>query len=155
MKNQVNRYPFIVKLLILLQFLLGLGALGGGGFLMLGPDGHLLQMPLSMLKDTPFTSFLLPGALLFIFVGIYPIIVAYGLWKQPHWHGLNALNPFKSFHWSWAGSLLTGTIVIVWILVQVLLIRSAVFIHYLYVGWGIILILITLSSNVRQYSRNK
>ena len=154
MQNHGNR-PFTVWMLILLQVLLGLGALAGGGAFLLAPDGHLIQMPLSNLKDTPFSDFLIPGVLLFTFVGIYPVAVAYGLWRRPGWRWPDILNPFKGNHWSWAGSLAAGMIVIIWITVQMLLLRSVAFLHVLYFGWGVLLLLITLLPNVRQYYRLK
>jgi hypothetical protein len=54
MKNNPDSRPFSVLVLILLQFLLGLGAIGGGGALLLAPDGRILQMPIWILKSSPF-----------------------------------------------------------------------------------------------------
>jgi hypothetical protein len=56
-----------------LETIIGVGAIFGGGLLILGPDGHLLGMPTKMLAGTPFDSFLLPGILLFSFVGVVPL----------------------------------------------------------------------------------
>lgn len=42
MKEKAGSRPLVLWVLILLQFLLGLGALAGGGVLILGPDGHLI-----------------------------------------------------------------------------------------------------------------
>ena len=65
MKVDTTKRSMTVRNLIILQFLLGLGAAISGGLLILGPDGHLMQMPLLMLRTTPFSTFLLPGILLF------------------------------------------------------------------------------------------
>jgi hypothetical protein len=59
-----------------LEIVLGLGALAGGGLLVAAPDGHLLGMPATTLAGTPFTSFLVPGALLFAFNGVLPMVAA-------------------------------------------------------------------------------
>jgi hypothetical protein len=142
-------------LLIVLQVLLGLGALAGGGAFILAPDGHLIQMPLSNLKDSPFRDFLIPGVLLFTFVGIFPLGVAYSLWRLPARRWPDALNPFKDLHWSWAGSLAAGAIIIIWITVQVLLIRAVAFLHILYWAWGVLLLVLTLLPSVREYCRGK
>jgi len=151
MKNNTNTRPFTVWLLIILQILLGLGALGGGGTLILAPDGRLMQMPVSLLKDTPFTDYLIPGALLFTFVGLYPMAAAYSLWKRPVWRWPDMLNPFKRIHWAWAGSLAAGAAVIVWITVQVLLIGYGSFLQPFYLGWGIVIIGVTLLPDTRRY----
>ena len=88
-----------------LQAFLGLNGLLGGGAFLLAPDGHLLQMPFSHLKNTPFSSFLIPGLLLFLFLGVYPIAVAYSLWRRPAWRWPDALNPFKQLHYRHGGRL--------------------------------------------------
>ncbi len=63
MNNDTPQRSLIVWVLIILHFLLGLGAAISGGFLILAPDGHLMQMPLDMLGNTPFSDFLFPGNL--------------------------------------------------------------------------------------------
>jgi hypothetical protein len=154
MQNQTNSRPFMVWILIFLQVLLGLNALLGGGAFILAPDGHLLQMPFSHLKNTPFSNFLIPGVLLFTFLGLYPIAVGYSLWKRPAWRWPDNLNPFKQIHWSWVGSLASGAIAIIWILVQIQMIPVG-FLHVLIFGWGVVLMIITLLPTVRQYYRLK
>ena len=151
MKDSVNRRPATVWALIVLHLLLGLGAVASGGMLLAAPDGHLMQMPLSMLEHSPFPSFLIPGVILFTLLGIYPLCVAYGLWKRPGWRWPDRLNPFKGIHWSWAGSLAAGVIVVIWIVVEVIMLRSFVFLQILCLVWGIVLILVTLLPAVRRY----
>ncbi|MGA2821264.1 MAG: hypothetical protein ABSF61_11475 [Anaerolineales bacterium] len=151
MKEKAAARPFVLSVLILLQFLLGLGALAGGGVLILGPDGHLIQMPLSMLQGTPFRDFLVPGILLFVFVGIYPISVGYSLLALPDWRWPDRINPIPRAHWSWAGSLAAGVVVMVWIAAEVLLIRAVALLHVIYFAWGIALILLTLAPGVRRH----
>ena len=152
MKKIDTPRSFTVWALILLQFLLGLGALAGGGVLITAPDGSILHMPFSALHDSPFTSFLIPGIILFTFVGLFPLAVAYSLWKRPNWRWPNTLNPFKGMHWSWAASLATGVIDIIWITVEVQF-MSVAGIHIFYWAWGLVLILLTLLPGVRQYCK--
>ncbi|MGD0575816.1 MAG: hypothetical protein ABSB61_10695 [Anaerolineales bacterium] len=151
MKEKAGSRPLVLWALILLQFLLGLGALAGGGVLILGPDGHLIQMPVSMLKGTPFRDFLVPGILLFVLVGIYPILAGYSLLARPDWRWPDRINPFHRAHWSWAGSLAAGVVLMVWIAAQVILLRAVAFLHVLYFAWGIAMILLTLSPGVRRH----
>lgn len=68
--------PGIARLAVALEVFLGLGALFGGGALILGPDGQLLGMPTSLLAGSPFTSYLVPGIVLFTLVGIAPLLAA-------------------------------------------------------------------------------
>lgn len=117
----------------------------------MAPDGSILQMPLSMLEHSPFSSYLIPGVMLFTLLGVYPLVVAYSLWRRPAWRWPDVLNLSKERHWSWAASLSVGIILVIWITVQVLLIRSIAFLHVLYFVWGWVLILLTLKDTVRQY----
>ena len=68
--------PGIARLAIALEIFLGLGALFGGGALVLAPDGHLLGMPTTLLAGSPFPSFLVPGIILFTCVGLAPLLAA-------------------------------------------------------------------------------
>jgi len=151
MKNNVRPRPVLWWILILLQILLGVGAVLSGAMLVAAPDGHLLQMPLSMLQYSPFPNFLIPGVILSTLLGIYPLVVAYSLWKRPAWRWPDVINPFKRTHWSWAGSLAAGVIVVIWIVVEVIMLRSVGFLHVLYFVWGIALILLTLAPGVRRH----
>jgi hypothetical protein len=71
-----RRLPGLGRLAVVLEIFLGIGALFGGIQFILAPDGHLLGVPLSILAGTPFRSFLVPGLLLFAFVGVAPIVAA-------------------------------------------------------------------------------
>ena len=71
-----RRLPGLGRLALVLEIFLGIGALFGGIQFILAPDGHLLGVPLSILAGTPFRSFLVPGLLLFTFVGVAPIVAA-------------------------------------------------------------------------------
>lgn len=149
--NKWRHKPFPVWLLILLQALLAISALIPGVLLALARDGSMLGLPLWLLKDSPFTDYLIPGIILFVFVGVYPSAVAYGLWQRPSWKFPDVINPFRRIHWAWAGSLASGVIVIVWIIVEVLMIRAVDFLHYFYIGWGLALMFLTLLPTVRRY----
>ena len=154
MKERSRSMPASVRLLIFLLVFLGLNAIAAGGAFILAPDGRLIQMPLSNLKNSPFTDFLIPGILLFLFVGVYPFLVAYSLWKQPSWRWPEAINPFKGMHWSWAGSLAAGVALVIWITVQVQWITFGV-LHAIFLVYGIVVLAVTLLPGVRRYCGRK
>lgn len=143
--------PPAVTILIVLQVLLGVSALAGGAVFIIAPDGSLIHFPLRALRFSPFHDFLVPGIILFILLGVYPLLVAYGLWRRPGWRWPNALNPFPREHWSWAGSLAAGAVVMIWIAVQVAMLRSIGFLHVLYFVWGFALVLLSLAPRVRRH----
>jgi hypothetical protein len=150
MESKTTPRPASVTTLVLLLFLLGLGAALSGAALVPAPDGHLIQMPISNLENAPFSNFLIPGTLLLLFIGIYPIVVAYALWKRPSWDWARALNPFKAIHWSWAGALAAAVALVTWILVQVQWVPIG-FLHILYLAWAAAILLVGLLPGVRRY----
>jgi len=154
MKSNLKTRPVIVWVLIVLQFLLGFGALVSGILLVVAPDGALMHMPATMLRYSPFPNFLIPGIILALLLGGYPLAIAYSLWRKPAWRWPEAVNPFKGLHWSWAASLSAGVILLVWIVVQVLLLRTLAFLHILYFVWGCALLALTLAPAIRKsYTR--
>ena len=75
-RRSIPRLPSIARVAIVLEIFLGLGALFGGSALVLAPDGHLLGMPTSLLGGSPFTSYLVPGIILFTVIGLGPLLAA-------------------------------------------------------------------------------
>jgi hypothetical protein len=60
----------------------------------------------------------------------------------------------KKYHWSWAGSLASDVATAIWITVEIIMLRSAVFVHSLYWGWGIVIIILTTRPSVRRFYEN-
>src|SRR5437588_4306568 len=75
-QSSASSLPGIARLAVVLEVFLGLGALFGGGALILAPDGHLLGMPVKLLAGSPFPSFLVPGIILFGLIGVAPLVAA-------------------------------------------------------------------------------
>lgn len=117
---------------------------------MLAPDRHLPQMPLTEMENTTFSSLLIPGVLLSLFLGIYPIVVTFSLWNPPGWRWSQLLKPFNQTHGNWGGSVAVGLIALVWCLVQIQWI-SLGFLHAFIFGWGILILMRTPLPGVRQY----
>lgn len=145
------RRPFACTLLILLQLLLGIGALFGGGGLILDPSGELIQMPFSILEHTPFDSFLVPGIILFTVLGILPLIISFGLITKKEWKAADRLNLFRDRHWSWSFSLYIGFVLIGWITIQMYMINGVALLHVIYIFWGLVIQVVTLLPGVQRY----
>ena len=151
MRPLIDSRPQAVTALVVLLLLLGLGAAISATALIVAPDGHLIQLPLSLLANAPFTNFLVPGILLFLFIGVYPLVVAFSIWRQPSWNFPNKINPFRSYHWSWSASLAAGLILLVWIIVQIQWVPIG-FLHVLYLVWAMAILVIGLLPSIRHYS---
>ncbi|MEO2206617.1 hypothetical protein ABGV42_23160 [Paenibacillus pabuli] len=87
--------------LILLQGFLGIGAIVGGGGLIIDPSGSLLHMPNSLLEHSPFGNFLFPGIILLLVLGIMPIVIAISLIAHSHWGIGEKLNLYPDRYWAW------------------------------------------------------
>ena len=108
----------------------GITTLLSGILMMSIPDGSILSLPLSILKNTPFEDFKLPGLLLFFFVGsVNMIAVFYNLIKHP-----------KRYNWAIAG----GIAIVIWIIFQYLLIQQSMWLDIVYLLCGLIIILTAL-----------
>ena len=74
--SNVRRLPGMARLAAALEAIIGVGAIFGGGLLVVAPDGRLLGVATTMLVGTPFDSFLIPGVLPFTFVGVAQMTAA-------------------------------------------------------------------------------
>lgn len=149
LKNSQKK-PFFVWILIILEIFLGIGAIVSGAMLMISPDGSMIQLPLDFLQGSPFASFFIPGLILFVFVGIYPLCISFSLCKKPAWTWPDVINPFKKYHWSWAGALASGMIVLIWLSVELIWVGYSV-LHTIYYIWGGLIILLALLPEVQRY----
>jgi hypothetical protein len=150
-----QRKSFACCLLIFLHIFLAIGALFGGGVLIVAPDGSIFSMPLTMLRNSPFTNFLIPGLILFIALGILPLITAVYLISEKRLKVAEKLKLYKESHWSWNSSLYVGFILIIWITVELYMIQGIAFIHIFYIFLGLCIQSITLLPSVKEhYSKN-
>jgi uncharacterized membrane protein len=106
----------------LLAFL-GLGALAGGVALVLKPDGSIMQMPASMLAGSPFPDFLVPGLILggLFGIGSFAVVELGRRDARP--------APFLAFA--------IGCGQMIWIVVELMIIKGVSFLHPLYFGVGL------------------
>lgn len=144
MKNKTTRNI----LLVLLGFL-GLGAIGGGGVLIISPTGELLQMPLSTLEKSPFNSFLIPGIILFSVLGLIPLLLIVALIKKPNSNLAEQINFFKDMHWTWSYSIYIGFTLIGWIQIQMVLLQTVHWLHTFYMFYAVAIIFVALLPEVR------
>ena len=146
-----NRRPALSWVLIILLFAIGIGGLISGPMLFVSPNGELMGMTTDVLEGSPFQNFLIPGIILFLFVGVFPVFTGYSLVRKPGWHWPDVINPVKQYHWAWTASWTAGVIMLVWIIVETVLLGYISFLQPVIAGWGSIIIILTLTPNVRKY----
>lgn len=145
--------PVASLLLIGLQGLLGIGAVFGGGALMLDPSGALLGMPTELMQIPLFPNYLIPGVILLMAFGVLPLTVTTALVWKWNWGLGEKLNPFKDRHWSWAFSLYIGFGLIVWLSVQIYILGSSSVVHLVYTAWGLAIQALTILPSVTGFYR--
>jgi len=105
-----------------------------------------------LLEHSPFPDFLIPGLFLFIFLGLFPALVFYGLIKRPIFRTLEKLNMFKDYHWSWTYAYYLGVLLILWINMELFFVKEFDMLHFVYSLLGVLIVFIThLPSTKRDY----
>jgi hypothetical protein len=135
--------------LILLGFL-GLSAIGGGGALIISPSGKLLGgLPLSILQNSPFNNFLMPGIILFVVLGVFPTLLIFALLKKTASPFAEHFNFFRDMHWAWSFSVYIAFALIIWIQVETIYVQGVGWLQTFYMLYSIPMILVALLPQVR------
>lgn len=150
-----GKKPLEVYILIAALLFLSLGGFFGGVMLIYDPSGISIQMSSGLINGTPFTNYLLPAIILFIFLGILPAIVFWGLIKKPEWKYFNLFNVYRGVHWAWTYSLYTGIILVLWMDFEIMFVGYHEFIQTFYSLFGVIIIILSLLPGVKDYYRLK
>lgn len=146
-----SKIPISVKMLILLLAVLGIGAVFGGGSLIIDPTGEIIGMPVDVMKVQWFSNYLIPGIILLIVLGVAPLILMWALIRRPDWRLGHKLNVCRSMHWSWMFSLYMAFALIIWILVQLYILKAIGAIHIVYLALGVAIQIFTLLPASREY----
>lgn len=108
----------------------GISACFGGWMLMRSPDGSDLNMTVDLLNDSPFSDYLIPGIILFVFNGLLSLAIA--------WLTVLNVKHFEKLIMT-QGAILTG-----WIVIQVILLQTINYLHILFGSVGLLLITLGL-----------
>jgi hypothetical protein len=115
--SSINCWIFYLHLFV------GIGALFGGWAAWSNPQGPM-GIPVDILKNSPFDSFLIPGILLFCVIGLGNIFSALMMGFNSRYYG------YISSVFGWA--------LVVWICTQCIMLRAVGFLHVLYFLIGIV-----------------
>ena len=137
------------NILIALLAFLGLGAIGGWGVLIVSPSGELIGMPLSILVNTAFNNFLIPGIILFLVLGVSPALLCIALIKKPQSKLAERFNFFGDMHWAWTYSIYIAFTLILWIQIEMVLLSAVSWLHTFYMLLAVIIIFTALLPQLR------
>ena len=125
--SQMRALSQVRAVAIFLLLLNGAGALYGGSSLMFHPDGSGLRLSLSLLKHAPFRDFMIPGFVLFIVNGLFSVTAL--LLTATHYRGYDRYVVAQ------------GILLMCWLGIQILLIRTLDVMHLVMAATGAGLIL--------------
>ncbi len=136
--NTPKRNSAAYFILLALIFFQGISGLYGGGALVLDPTGGTMKMPLNLLDGSPFNTYLIPGLILFVVLGMFPIIVLFGLLRRNVW--------------AWRGALLVSVALIIWIGVEIAMIgyHADPPLQLIYGLVGVVLLVLTQLPSIRK-----
>ena len=120
-----------------LQAFIGVGAVAGGLGLALDPSGESLGIPLELLEETPFATFLIPGIALFAVNGLGSLTAAIASFARNRCAGEMAIA--------------LGAFLIAWIAAQVYWFAGFHWLHWMYLSLG--LAEVVLGRSVRMAAR--
>lgn len=147
--NKIN-----LLILILVMALLSINGIAGGVLLMAKPDGSLIGMKIEWLSRTPFQNFLIPGILLFLLNGLFPLVSLAGLITKKGSRLFDRLNIYSDKHWSWTFTVYSGIITISWIIIQQL-ITEYFFLQPVIAAAGLINLVLALTPGIqRNYTKS-
>ena len=108
----------------------------GGVSLVAAPDGRIMQMPVSYLDGSPLSDYLIPGLILLLVLGVFPLVVLAELWLRP--------RP------AWYGAFAVGCGLFIRILVDVLITPFSA-LHAFFGVVGVLIAVVTLLPAVRRF----
>jgi hypothetical protein len=139
-------------LLVLIVAFEAIGALYGGWGLIVDPTGKKIKLPPGMIENSMFQDYLIPGIILFTFLGVIPLFLAYSLLFKPKWRLIGFLNIYPGYHWAWTYTMYTAIILISWINIQVIILNFGSMIQGAFGLLGVTILILTLIPRVkRQY----
>jgi hypothetical protein len=111
---------------IFLLFLTGINAIIAGLLFIIDPSGQKMGMSTSYLSHSPFSTFIIPGIILFVVNGLLNIVVA-----------IYCLNKYKYYP---ILIIIQGLMLSGWIIIQVLLVKDFNTLHLIMLSIGAILL---------------
>lgn len=111
------------RILFILHLFVGIGAMAGGLAAITNPQSPM-GISTDILKNSPFSNFLIPGIILFTVIGLG------NLFSALMFHFKSAYQAYISSVFSWA--------LVIWIIVQCIMLNSIVFLHVLFFSIGLV-----------------
>lgn len=134
-----TKRPGTVWALIALTAIQALGGIGGGVGLVRDPVNNI-GLPIEWLEGSPFKDYLIPGLTLLVVLGLFPLLVLYGIVRRRRW--------------SWWLSVAVGAGLVIWIITEVAVVgyQPGVALN-MQIGFGLVGVAILVLALVRPTRR--
>jgi len=142
-----------IYILILLVCVEAFCAIYGGISLIKDPTGESIHLSGKLLQGSVFSDYLIPGIVLFLLLGFFPLFLIFPLIFKPRWPGIDKLNIYPGYHWAWTYTLYTAIVLIVWINIQIMFMGPNTLIQSTFSLAGVIILIFTLMPRVKRYYR--
>lgn len=111
-------------------------------------------MLLSMLAGSGFKTFLIPGILLFVVLGLCPLLLIYALITNTPSRFAENFNLFSDMSWPWSYCIYQAIALIIWIQIEMVLLGGVHWLYTFYMFYAVALLVVTLlPQNRNQYSK--
>ncbi len=120
-----------ITVLGILHAFIAINAFGGGAYGMMGPK----ELPVEWLEGSPFSSFFIPSLVLFVVVGGS--------------HAMAAFRVMKRTPSAYKAALMAGTVLLIWIMVQVAIIGFVSFLQPVMAGLSVVVIVMAMQLKSR------
>jgi len=149
--KRVVRRPRALWALVPLVGILSAGGFYGGIAFVTDPTGASLGAKLTWLDRTPVSDFTLPGLFLLAVYGIGGLAVIVGLLLKTSPGPLGRLDRVIGYHWSWAGSIALGAVLVVWITYELVVLPETTFLQPVLIVIGLLIAGIPFLRSMRHW----
>jgi hypothetical protein len=148
-----ERRPRALWSLLTAMGFLSIGGFVGGVSFVVDRTGAGLGMKVAWLEQTPVSDYLLPGVFLLAVYAIGSLVLMAGLTWRWSPGPLAALDRRLGYHWSWAGTIVVGAVLVGWIIYQFTVIPGVIALQPIMIVAGVVMVAIPLLPSVRRHYR--
>lgn len=150
-----ERRPAALWPLLAVMAYLSVGGFAGGIPLLRDPTGTLAGAKLSWLEKTPVDDFVLPGIFLVAVYGVGVLVLTAGLIWRSSPGPLHRLDVATGRHWAWWGTIAVGSVLVIWILYEFLVLPAISWLMPTLLAVGFLLIGMPLLPTMRNYYKTE
>jgi hypothetical protein len=148
-----RKRPAALRPLLAVMAFLSIGGFIGGISFLSDRTGGGLGAHLSWLDETPVNDFLLPGLFLLGVYGVLTLLLMVGLVSRTSPRLLRFVDGWIGFHWSWAGTVVVGLALVMWIVYEFTIFPDRTVLQPILIVVGALMIVIPLLPSMRSYFR--